>query len=107
MARHIGVAIFLTASTTSIGFLTDALSDVPLIVDFGYTAAFALTANFFTTALLMPLMLLVIGPKTTHLPSMDEPPKGMSGRIIGWVEAFGRRHPRLINSFRRMDPGGG
>ena len=59
MARHIGVAIFLTASTTSIGFLTDAISDVPLIVDFGYTAAFALTANFFTTALLMPLMLLM------------------------------------------------
>ncbi len=96
MARHIGVAIFLTASTTSIGFLTDAISDVPLIVDFGYTAAFALTANFFTTALLMPLMLLIIGPKTTHLPSMDEPPKGLSGRIIGWVEAFGRRHPRRI-----------
>lgn len=96
MARHIGIAIFLTSSTTSIGFLTDALYDVPLVVDFGITAAFALTANFFATALLMPLLLLVIGPTSSNLPPMDEAPKGRMGQAVAWVEAFGKRRQREV-----------
>jgi len=96
MARHIGVAIFLTASTTSIGFFTDAISDVPLIIDFGITAGFALTVNFFATALMMPLMLLVLGPKSTNLPPMDEPPRGIAGKILSWIENFGREQPKKI-----------
>jgi predicted RND superfamily exporter protein len=96
MARHIGIAIFLTSSTTSIGFLTDALYDVPLVVDFGITAAFALTANFFATALLMPLLLLVIGPTSSRLPPMDEPPKGRMGQAVAWVESFGKRRQREV-----------
>lgn len=96
MARHIGVAIFLTSSTTSIGFLTDAFYDVPLVVDFGLTAAFALTANFFATALLMPLLLLIIGPTSSKLPAMDEVPKGWMGRAVAWVEDFGKRRQREV-----------
>ncbi|MBM3650388.1 MAG: cyclic nucleotide-binding domain-containing protein [Alphaproteobacteria bacterium] len=96
MAKHIGIAIFLTSSTTSIGFLTDALHDVPLVVDFGLTAAFALTANFFATTLLMPLMLLLIGPTSSKLPPMGEAPTGRIGTAVAWVESFGRRRQKEV-----------
>lgn len=96
MARHIGIAIFLTSSTTTIGFLTDALYDVPLIVEFGLTAAFALTANFFATVLLMPLLLLVIGPTSSNLPPPSEAPRGRVGVAVAWIESFGKRRQREV-----------
>ena len=96
MARHIGVAIFLTAATTSVGFLTDALYDMPLVVDFGLTSGFALTANFVATVLLMPLLLLVVGPTSSKLPAVDEASSGFIAKCVMWVEAFGFRNQRKI-----------
>lgn len=95
-ARHVGVAVFLTSFTTVVGFLSGALSDVPLVVDFGLTAAFALTANFFATALLVPLMLRVFGPTTSRLTPANEVPRGRVGAAVSWVEKFGRLRQRKV-----------
>lgn len=96
MTGHISLAIILTSSTTVIGFLSDALYDVPIMIDFAFSAAFALTANFFVTVLAMPMMLRLMGPTDSHLPPMEEAPSGLMGKFILFLEMVGRDHRRTV-----------
>ena len=96
MASHIGIAILITSSTTVIGFLSDALYDIPIMIEFAFAAAFALTANFFATVLLMPLMLATIGPLKSRLPPPKEVPTGFLGDFIRWLEYVGRERRKLV-----------
>ncbi len=92
MTGHIGIAILLTSSTTVIGFLSDALYDVPIMIEFAFAASFALTANFFATVLTMPLLLSLIGPTQSTLPPMEEAPGGLMGKFVTWLERVGIEH---------------
>ncbi|MGE5478336.1 MAG: MMPL family transporter [Bacteroidales bacterium] len=96
MTSHLSLAILLTSSTTVIGFLSDALYDVPIMIEFAFAASFALTANFFATVLTMPLLLSLIGPKKSTLPPLDEAPGGLMGRFVAWLEYVGLQHRKLV-----------
>ncbi|EME69458.1 cyclic nucleotide-binding protein [Paramagnetospirillum caucaseum] len=96
MTSHVSLALILTSSTTVIGFLSDALYDVPIMIDFAFSAAFALSANFVVTVLTMPLALRLIGPTTSSLPPMEEAPTGILGRFVAWLEMVGRDQRRLV-----------
>ncbi|MBI4970122.1 MAG: MMPL family transporter [Rhodospirillales bacterium] len=96
MTSHISIALLLTSSTTVIGFASDALYDIPIMIEFAFAAAFALTANFFATVLLMPLLLATIGPTTSKLAPQSELPHGMMGVFVNWLERFGRERRKLI-----------
>jgi predicted RND superfamily exporter protein len=96
MASHIGIALLLTSSTTVIGFASDALYDIPIMIEFAFAASFALTANFFATVLLMPLLLATIGPLTSKLPPQSEVPSGWLGGFVLWLERVGRERRKLI-----------
>lgn len=47
-------ALLLTSATTVLGFASTALSDLPILQDFGIAAAIAMTARFFTSVLFLP-----------------------------------------------------
>lgn len=96
MASHVGIAILLTSSTTVIGFLSDALYDIPIMIEFAFAASFALTANFFATVLLMPLLLSTIGPLRSHLPPPAGAPSGLLGKFITWLEYIGRERRKTV-----------
>jgi predicted RND superfamily exporter protein len=96
MASHVGIAILLTSSTTVIGFLSDALYDIPIMIEFAFAAAFALTANFFATVLVMPLVLATIGPLKSRLPPPHEVPTGAMGRFVTWLEWVSRERRKLV-----------
>ncbi len=96
MASHIGVALLITSLTTVIGFLSDALYDIPIMIEFAFAASFALTANFFATVLLMPLMLATVGPLKSHLPPPKGVPTGRLGDFIRWLEYVGRERRKLV-----------
>lgn len=96
MTSHIGIALLITSSTTVIGFLSDALYDIPIMIEFAFAASFALTANFFATVLLMPLMLATMGPLTSRLPPPNEVPMGRLGDFVRWLEHIGRERRKWV-----------
>ena len=57
MARNMGMAVFLTFLTTSLGFLAIAANPIPLLRSFGVVAAVGLSLNFAITCLLTPAWL--------------------------------------------------
>ncbi len=62
MARHVGMAIFLTGGTTALGFFSNAWTDITLIRQFAFTSGFAMAANTAATVLTIPLLLATFGP---------------------------------------------
>ncbi len=95
MAKHTGLPIFITGFTTSVGFLSNGISDIPLIRDFAYASSFAMFANLIVTVLALPLILSLIGPKISKVHD-DEIPKGVMGTITRFFEAATARHEKLI-----------
>lgn len=51
--------VFVTTATTILGFATLIFSDITILIQFGYAATLALTANFVATLLGIPLLLRV------------------------------------------------
>src|SRR3989344_774606 len=66
MARHVGMAIFLTGGTTALGFFSNAWTDITLIRQFAFTSRFAMVANTAATVLTVPLILATLGPIAAH-----------------------------------------
>ena len=62
MAAKVGTAVTLTSLTTFLGFLSISLTDVTMMREFGFVAAFALAANPVATFLLAPIYLRFFGP---------------------------------------------
>jgi predicted RND superfamily exporter protein len=59
MAKHTGLPIFITGFTTTVGFLSNGISDIPLIQDFAYASGFAMFANLIVTILALPLIFIL------------------------------------------------
>jgi hypothetical protein len=57
MLEDIALPLLVTTVTTVLGFASLALTNIPMLVQFGYGSAMALTANFVVTILLLPVML--------------------------------------------------
>ncbi len=61
LASKVGLAIFLTSMTTFIGFLSIVINKITLLKQFGFTASFALLANFIITFSVIPVYLRFFG----------------------------------------------
>ncbi len=87
MAKHVGIAVFLTGTTTAIGFYSNAVSDIPLIKDFAYASAFGMIANTVVTILAVPLILSMFGPLKNPQVKNDHEGRDEAVRtgLIGWV----------------------
>jgi len=100
MAKHVGLPIFVTGFTTSIGFFSNAVSEIPLIRDFAYAASFAMLANLAATILIVPMLLTLAGPRTNTLESDPAEPTGRAGGVIPAIqsalEVVGARHGRTV-----------
>ncbi|MGB0662575.1 MAG: MMPL family transporter [Pontibacterium sp.] len=96
MAKHTGLPVFITGFTTSVGFLSNGISDIPLIRDFAYASSFAMAANLVVTLLTVPLLLTIIGPKETKVAEGEELPKGIMGKITLLFEKASVRHERKV-----------
>ena len=96
MARHVGLPIFITSFTTAVGFLTNALNDIPLIQGFAYATSFAMFANLVSTILIVPLILSLVGPKTSKLAPSDQRPSGVIGKLVGVLETVAERYEKPV-----------
>jgi predicted RND superfamily exporter protein len=57
MAAETGLPVLVTTSTTVLGFGSLILTDITMMIQFGYAAALGLTANFVVTLVALPIML--------------------------------------------------
>ena len=65
--------ILVTTTTTILGFATLIFSDITILIQFGYAATLALTANFIATLIGIPLLLrLWPRPKRIRLTALGE-----------------------------------
>jgi predicted RND superfamily exporter protein len=60
MARHTGLAVFLTFLTTYLGFLSVGLNEVRYLREFGLVASTGLLFNFVITVTLIPALLALL-----------------------------------------------
>lgn len=95
MAKHTGLPIFITGFTTTVGFLSNGISDIPLIQDFAYASGFAMFANLIVTILALPLILSFIGPKSSKV-SKNDMPIGVMGSITKFFESATANYSKLI-----------
>ncbi len=83
MANHMATAVIITTFTTSIGFLSNILSNLEIIKHFAIIASFGIVANATITFLSVPPLLSLLGPK---------PRKGNEGERI----EHKKRHSNLL-----------
>jgi predicted RND superfamily exporter protein len=63
MANKVGIAVFLTALTTYLGFLSITVNKITLLRQFGVVASFGLAANFLVTCSVAPVYLRYFGDR--------------------------------------------
>ncbi len=91
--NHVGIPVILTTLTTFLGFLANALSNLQLIKDFAYASSMAILANGVVTLLLVPLVLITIGPKkATRSQSATQSNKNLLAFIIRLIQTIVTRH---------------
>lgn len=66
MSRDIGRAIFLTFTSTALGFLSVRLSEILVLQEFAIVSFMALVLVFVITLLYLPLHFRLFGPKSGH-----------------------------------------
>jgi hydrophobe/amphiphile efflux-3 (HAE3) family protein len=79
------LAILVTAGTTIIGFASLVITDITMVVQFGYASALGLTANLVITLIAIPILLRVWPVPRRHRAVVAESPARES-RIRGWME---------------------
>ena len=95
MLRHGGLAIVLTSLTTTIGFLTLAPHDIPIIKEFGIAASFGMAANFVLTVIAAPLVANLM-PAPTHF---KRPEPKLLAPIKHWLVRLALRRRSLVIGF--------
>ena len=96
MAIHVGLPIFITSFTTTIGFLSNGLSDITLIKHFGISSAFGMVANLLATILVLPLLLQLFGPKKSRITTEISTDKNWITIFIGFIERASENNPQKI-----------
>ena len=90
--------ILVTTATTILGFATLVFSDITILIQFGWAATLALTANFGATLLGIPMLLrLWPKPKRIRATALDESKAGatIEARITAACD-YVLRHRRAI-----------
>ncbi|MEM7373931.1 MAG: MMPL family transporter [Bacteroidota bacterium] len=93
--KEIGMALFLTSLTTSIGFASLLISRIPPIRDFGLYAAMGVMFTFLISIVLLPNALLYFRPDHFIQPkSLDANP--VWDRWMDAIYEFTKHHAKLI-----------
>ncbi|MFT5175250.1 MAG: putative RND superfamily exporter protein [Gammaproteobacteria bacterium] len=90
MMRKMGVPLFLTVLTTTLGFASNLFANIELIRDFAFASTFAIVANGIITIALVPLILSLIGPSKARPSSEHGEVPGFSGVLVR-VFGYGRQ----------------
>jgi uncharacterized protein len=98
MLQETTFPLLVTSATTVIGFASLMLTDIRMLIDFGYASAMALTANYVVSAVAVPILLRVwrVPRRLRVAPVAAE---ADHGGLIRWLERladFNFRHRRAI-----------
>lgn len=98
MATHVGIPVFLTSLTTTIGFLSNMFSDIGLIRDFGIVLAFGMVANLVVTIMVLPVLLKCYQPKVAENTSSTTPAQTnvITSTILGFIENISERYEKYV-----------
>lgn len=90
--KSIRLATFLTALTTSIGFITLVLSNIRPIADFGVYTSFGIMLAYGLTYSVLPAILLLATPKRMHAFALsDDFWSSRLHRAFAWILRFRKR----------------
>ncbi len=95
MARHIGLPLILTVSTTALGFAGNLFSTIGLIQDFSIAATFAMLVNGLITVLGMPLLVSLFGPDKNTVLTREREVVSFPGRLMRLFRLPQSRFPNL------------
>jgi hypothetical protein len=95
MAGKVGTAVALTSLTTFLGFLSISLTEVLMMRQFGFVAAFALAANPIATVLIAPIYLRFFGPKPRKKEGVDKLAQAYS-RLADRLMVLLRDYKRVV-----------
>jgi len=97
MAVHVGLPIFITSFTTTVGFLSSSISDISLIRDFGYATSFSMFANLVSTILILPFILRFLGPLKARVKQESESTsKSSLAPVLNIIESIADRHQNKV-----------
>jgi hypothetical protein len=96
MARHMGLPLVLTLSTTALGFASNIFSDIVLIQHFAIAATFAFVMNGVITIMAVPVLLSLLGPDRIAGPAPAALGAGLPGRIMRLFRRSQERYPSRI-----------
>jgi predicted RND superfamily exporter protein len=69
--RTVGIALVLATITTSVGFLTNLLNDIPALREFGALAAIGITASFIIMLTFVPAVRLLLDQRGERRGTLD------------------------------------
>jgi len=96
-ARRLALPLLLTSTTTVLGFATTALSDLPILRDFGMAATLGMSGRFVVSAFFLPaclrLLLRFMTPSIKVASAAKEP---WTHRFAARLVDFLLRHARLV-----------
>jgi len=86
--------LFITTLTTVVGFATLALTNITMLVEFGYAASLGLIANFIVTMLLLPIGLRYwpVPRRLRRSAFAEGVTHGRMARFLQWLGEFNLRH---------------
>ncbi|MCG7984630.1 MAG: MMPL family transporter [Candidatus Thiodiazotropha lotti] len=97
MFKRMGLAVFLTFLTSSLGFLSVGANPIQLLREFGLVASTGLAFNFFITATLVPVYLKFFGEQKQAAGKRNQ--HHTAERIIGFVSQVVLQRKSLILVF--------
>jgi hydrophobe/amphiphile efflux-3 (HAE3) family protein len=92
------LAVLLTGLTTAAGFLSNALSPIKAIREFGWLSVLGVLATVVVTLTLTPALLSVLG-RPRRLAKSEVAEHGRFGQMMSWLGAFDLRNKRAIFIF--------
>lgn len=98
MLEQAALPMLVTTVTTALGFMTLVLTNITMLIQFGWAAAMGITANFVVTMILMPFMLRVwpVPRRFRTAAFEDESTHGVIPRLMDWLAGCILRHRLAI-----------
>lgn len=98
MVRDGAMPIFVTTATTVLGFGSLVLTDITVLIEFGWASAMGLTANYVATVLLLPVLLRAwpVPRRLRGAAFADAPATGRLSRAMAWLGDVVLRRRRAV-----------
>ncbi|WP_309398996.1 MMPL family transporter [Cerasicoccus maritimus] len=100
IAQHIGLTLFLTGLTTSLGFAVTGISSLAIMQEFGLVAAIAILSRFLVSLTFLPAWLRIFGrfikPMKHPHGNGESPANSPSEKFINLLREKLIKHPRNV-----------